>query len=61
MKKYRVIETFTVSLISEVKAENEEQAQKKHLGRIGKMSYDDYDDECGEGAGDSTYEIEEIE
>ncbi len=61
MKKYKVIERFTVDLISEVEAENEEQARVKHLGRIGRLPVPDFWDEVDAGAGDSTYEIEEIE
>lgn len=60
MKKYKVIEVFTVGLISEVEAENEEQAQEKHLERTGQLTTDAYTQETGEGAGDSYYEIEEI-
>ena len=60
MKKYKVIETFTVGLISEVEAENEEQAQEKHSERTDMLSSDCYANECDNGAGDSSYEIEEI-
>jgi len=61
MKKYRVIERFTVDLISEVEAEDEEQAEQKHLERTGMLNSDAMNVECGNGCGDSTYEIEEIE
>ncbi len=60
MKKYKVIERFTVDLISVVEAENEGQAQAKHHERIGKLSPENYVDLWSDGEGDSTYEIEEI-
>ena len=60
VKKYRVIERFTVDLISEIEAEDENEAKLGHTNRICGLSSIDYVEECADGAGDSTYEIEEL-
>lgn len=60
VKKYKVIERFTVDLISEVDAENENEAKYLHLNRVGELNCRDYTNECDNGAGNSTYEIEEL-
>lgn len=59
-KKYRVIEQFTVDLISEVEAEDEKGAKREHRNRIGDLPSKEYAQECDYGAGDSTYEIEKL-
>jgi len=62
MKKYNVTEIFTVGLrIEDIEAKDEEQAQDKFLEIISGWSTEKYQSEVASGAGDSEFEVEEVE
>ena len=71
MKKYKVIETFTTAVITEIDTGNDvnvyditgdskERLIQAHIEQVENWSDTDYCREIADNAGDSKFEIEEI-
>lgn len=72
MKKFRVIETFTTAVITEIETgdininldedviDGEQHLIDAHLAIVSKMNHRAYTEEIADNAGDSEFQIEEI-
>jgi len=60
MAKYRVTESLASCLVTEVEANNEDEAKEAHIQKVAKMFTEQYAGEIAGNATTSDWEVEEI-